>query len=186
MQTVSTESEGGAVADEKMRTGSVTSRRGRIKAARINTGLIIDGAADDETVRAAIEALKRISTGDVSAARGIESAGEINVGVSYKSAADSGPDEIAAQLVALRQALGDASGAGAPAEVGQAAAMTDQIIDSMRKRRPNSLRRPKAKRVRELVDVLARAGMLVETASGCATAVATALQLALDILGKIH
>ena len=174
------------MADENLRTGSVTSRRGRIKAARINTGLIVDGAADGETVRAAIQALKRISTGEVSAGRGIESAGEINVGISYRSAGDSGPDEIAAQLVALRQALSDASRAGAPAEIGQAAAMTDQIIDSMRKRGRKSLRRPKTDRVRELVDVLARAGMLVETASGCATAVATALQLALDILGKIH
>lgn len=174
------------MAEENRRTGSVTSRRGRIKAARINTGLIIDGAADSETVRVAIEALKRISTGEVSAGRSIESAGEINVGVSYRSAADSGLDEIATQLVALRRALSDASGVGAPAEIDQAAVMTDQIIDSMRKRGRKSLRRPKADRVRDLVDVLARAGMLVETASGCATAIATALQIALDILAKIH
>jgi hypothetical protein len=171
--------------DMNRRTGNVTSRRGRIKAQRINTGLTIEGAADSETVRAATEALGRLQTGDVTAARGIDSAGEINVGISYDLTADSEAAEIRRHLLALQQLLHTAAEEGGPAEVSLAASLTDQLIASTESGQKGQ-GHPKAERVREIVNVLARAGMTVETASACATAVAEALKLALEVFGMIH
>lgn len=167
------------------RTGSVASRRGRVKAARINTGLTMEGAANSDTLRAATEALGRLRTGDVSAGRGIDSAGEINVGISYQAAAGTDAAEIGQRLLSVRQLLDTAAARGGPAEVGLAASLTDQIVASLGAGHQEQ-GQPKAERVRELVSVLSRAGMTVETASACASAVAAALNIALDILTIIH
>jgi hypothetical protein len=165
------------------RTGNVTSRRGRIKAQSINTGLTIEGSAGDDAVHAATEALTRLRTGDVEAARGIDSAGQINTGISYDLAAGSKTTEIARHLLTLRQLLDSAAEGDAPVEVSVAASLADQLISWTEQGTDDG--HTWVERLRELVHVLASAGMTVETASACAVAISTALKLALDILNMI-
>lgn len=178
-----TMNEGGRpLAKTDRQTGSITSRRGRIKAESINTGLTIEGSVGDDTVRAATEALTRLRTGNVEAARGIDSAGQINAGISYDLASAKN-SEIARHLFAVRQLLDSAKGEGAPVELSIAASLADQLISWTEQGTNDS--HPWVERLRELVRVLASAGMTVETASACAVAISTALKLALDIIKMI-
>jgi len=103
---------------DQPKTGSVTSKSGKVTVrGKIVTGMDLEGALSDETLKAALETMRQLNTGDVSGAEGVE-AGEIIVGFRYLNPQAPTKEAFTAELQALRQELaGLAAAPDAPAEI---------------------------------------------------------------------
>ena len=169
------------------RTGRVSSRRGKIKAEGINTGLAIDGAIDQAVITAALACLSHLQTGDVEAARGIETAGTINVGVHYSNQPNRASSDLTAALESLRSTLvGGTDDASRPEAFAQAVVTVDQILDGVAGLADVDAAPLVRDRLRQLIVLLTRTGDTVYKAGETAGSIGTALNAALELYKSAH
>jgi hypothetical protein len=159
------------------KTGSVTSKSGKvIVKGKIITGLDIEGAASDETLQAALEAMQHLQTGDVSGAEGVE-AEEIVTGFRYFNPEAPTRESFVAELQALRQQLADLAAAPEiPAAVGHAVETLDEVVVETQKEQP--LPRRIINRLRETISFISDAGKALDAASKAGPLILQAIVIA--------
>lgn len=147
----------------KPRTGSVTSRSGKVTARRVITGIEIEGAASDEILKAALEVMDRLHSGGVSGAQGVEVSEDIVTGFRYLNPQAPDRESFVAELKALRDVLAELQKQPeAAAEVEVAARSLDDAIAEAQKKEP--LRKLVVNRLRDTVEFITDAGKALEAA----------------------
>jgi hypothetical protein len=163
----------GEMAD-KPRTGSVRAKN--IKARNVVVGVDIEGAASDEVLKAALEAMGR-PTGDVTATETLEVSQDIVVGFRYLNPQAPDREDFVAELGALREMLADlAKGPGAPPEARAAAASLDDAIDEAKKKEP--LGKLVVNRLRDTLEFITDASKALQAADKAGPLVLKALPAA--------
>jgi len=141
----------------------------------IVVGLKIQGAADDETVKIALDAMERIQPGSVRAGKDIK-AKSIITGVSLQYFDPDQPDRdsFLAELQALRQQLSELAGSSdVPAEVGEAVSSIDEVVTETQKDKPVTKRI--VNRLRETVEFIGDASKVLDAASKAGPLIAQAI-----------
>ena len=172
---------------DQPKTGSVTSKSGKITVrGKIVTGIDLDGAVDDETLKLALESLQRLNTGKVSGDQGVE-AEEIVTGLRYLNPQAPTRQAFAEEVKTLQQDLQTlAAGPAASVEIEAAVETLAGVQAEVQKEKP--LPRRIVYRLRETIALLADAGQVLDAASNAtpllikATATATLLYQAAQTL----
>lgn len=100
-------------------------------------GVEIEGAASDEVLTAALEAMDCLSTGDVSGAQGVEASDDIVTGFRYLDPQTPDREAFVADLKALREVLDELKKQpGATAEIEAVAKSLDDAITEAQKKEP--------------------------------------------------
>jgi hypothetical protein len=148
---------------DKPRTGSVTSRSGKVSARRIITGVEIQGAASDAVLKAALEVMDRLHTGGVSGAQGVEVSEDVVTGFRYLNPQAPDRETFVAELKALRDVLAELQKQPEAAADAQVAARSlDDAIAEAEKKEP--LGKLVIRRLRDTVEFITDAGKALEAA----------------------
>lgn len=119
------------------KTGDVSSESGKVSARNIITGIDIQGAADDEVLKSALEAMQYLQTGSVKGAKGVEAQEDIVTGFRYLNPEAPTRESFIAELKALREDLATLAAApDAPAEVAAAVESLDETVIEAQKEKP--------------------------------------------------
>ena len=146
---------------DKPRTGRVSARN--IKARNIITGIDIEGAASDEVLMAALEAMDHLSTGDVTATETLEARQDIVVGFRYLNPEAPDRESFVAELGVLREMLAEVQAQpGAAPEVQAAADSLDDAIAEAGKKEP--LGKRVVNRLRDTLEFITDASKALEAA----------------------
>jgi hypothetical protein len=160
---------------DKPRTGSVTAKN--IRARRIIAGVEIEGAASDEVLKAALEAMDRLSTGDVRAAETMDVSEDIVTGFRYLNPQSPDREAFVAELQALREVLADLQKQpGAASEIEAAAQSLDTAIEEAAKKEP--LGKLVVKRLRDTLEFITDASKTLEAADKAGSLILKALPAA--------
>lgn len=159
---------------DQPQSGSVTSKSGHIKVTgKIVTGINIEGAASDDVLKAAVEAMKSLNTGQVSAALGIE-AGEIVTGLQYLNPQAPTREDFAKDAKALRAELAALTAQpDTPAAAKHAVESLDEVIAETEKEQP--VTRRVINRLRETLEFITDAGKALDTAHKAAPLITKAI-----------
>ncbi len=134
-----------------------------IRARRIIAGIEIEGAASDEVLKAALEAMDRLSTGDVRAAETMDVSEDIVTGFRYLNPQSPDREAFVAELQALREVLADLqSEPEAASEVEAAAQSLDTAIAEAGKKEP--LGKLVVNRLRDTLEFITDASKALEAA----------------------
>jgi hypothetical protein len=148
---------------DKPRTGSVTSKSGKVSARRIITGVEIDGAASDAVLKSAIDLMDRLHSGGVSGATGVEVSEDIVTGFRYLNPQAPDRESFVAELKALREALAHVQEQPEAAADAEAAARSlDDAIGEAQKKEP--LGKLVVRRLRDTLEFVTDAGKALEAA----------------------
>ncbi len=145
------------------RSGSVTSKSGKVTARRIITGVEIEGAASDEVLKAALEMMDRLSSGGVSGAGGVEAGEDIVTGFRYLNPQAPSREAFVAELKALQASVAELRRqpeAAADAEMA-GRSLDDAIVEAEKKERLGQL---VVRRLRDTVEFITNAGKALEAA----------------------
>ena len=160
---------------DKPRTGSVSAKN--IRARSIVTGVDIEGTASDEVLKAALEAMDRLSTGDVAATETLEVSEDIVVGFRYLNPEAPDRESFVAELGALREMLADlAKAPEAASEIAAAAGSLDDAIDEAAKKEP--LGKLVINRLRDTLEFITDASKALEAANKAGPLILKALPTA--------
>lgn len=158
------------------KTGSVTSKSGKVTARNIVTGIDIQGVTSDEVLKAAMETIQHMRTGGVSGAQGVEVSGDVITGVRLRHFDPQSPtrEGFVAELKTLREELAVvADEPDTPAEAKDALESLDETIGEAEKKEP----RPKRliNRLGETLEYITGASKALEAASKAGPLLANAL-----------
>ncbi len=160
---------------DKPRTGSVTAKN--IRARRIIAGVEIEGAASDEVLKAALEAMDRLSTGDVRAAETMDVSEGIVTGFRYLNPQSPDREAFVAELQALREVLADLQKQPeAASEIEAAAQSLDTAIEEAGKKEP--LGKLVVKRLHDTLEFITDASKALEAADKAGSLILKALPAA--------
>ncbi len=160
---------------DKPRTGSVTAKN--IRARRIIAGVEIEGAASDEVLKAALEAMDRLSTGDVAASESLEVSEDIVTGFRYLNPQSPDRQAFVAELQALREVLADLQKQPeAASEIEAAAQSLDTAIEEAGKKEP--LGKLVVKRLHDTLEFITDASKALEAADKAGSLILKALPAA--------
>lgn len=167
-----------------IQTGTVKAAGDMSVGGDIVAGILLEGASNDEVIRAALETVSRInigSTGDVTSGGRMEVRGDIVTGVSvrlhYLNPQAPDRESFVAELQSLRATLAELQKQPqAPAEVEAAAKSLDEAIGEAQKKEP--LGKLVVRRLHDAVEFIADAGKLLETADRLAPLVGKAISTA--------
>jgi hypothetical protein len=163
---------------QQARTGSVTARN--ISARRIIVGVEIEGAASDEVLKAALEAMDRLHTGDVSADESLQASEDIVTGFRHLNPQAPERQDFVAELKALRQVLADLQAQPEAAVEAEAAAKSlDDAIAEAQKKQP--LGKLVVKRLRDTLEFVTDAAKALEAADRAGPLIAKAIPSAVAL-----
>jgi hypothetical protein len=159
------------------KTGSVTSKSGRIKiGGEVVTGIKIQGEVSDETLQAALNTLHHLQTGGVSGAKGVEIKGDFISGLQFSHLDPEHPtlEGFLAELKLLRQQVAALAGEpDAPLEAQEAVKSLDDTITAAEQEKP--LARRVVSRLQEAMGFITDAGKTLEAAGKAGPLLAQAL-----------
>lgn len=164
----------------KGRTGSVTSKKGKVTARRIVTGIDIEGAASDEVLQTALEAMDHLQTGGVSGAEGVEVSEEIVTGFRYLNPQAPDREQFMAELRQLRAELAALSQeAGVPPAAADAVESLDEVIAEAKQEEPRARRI--INRLRETVEFISDVGKALDAAHKAGPLILEAIPVAMGL-----
>lgn len=164
----------------KTRTGSVSSKSGKVRARRIITGIEIEGADSNDVVKAALEVMDHLWTGDVSGAQGVEAGEEIVTGFRYLRPQAPDREAFVAELQSLKETLAQwQKQVKAPAVVEAATRSIDEALAEAKKKEP--LGKLIVKRLRDSVEFITEAGKALDAADKAGAVIAKVLPIAVAL-----
>jgi nucleotide-binding universal stress UspA family protein len=164
----------------KGRTGSVTSKKGKVTARRIVTGIDIEGAASDEVLQTALEAMDHLQTGGVSGAEGVEVSEEIVTGFRHLNPQAPDRQQFLAELQQLRQDLAAvAREPDVPREAAAAVEALDGALVEAKKEQP--LVKVIVNRLRDTVEFISDAGKALDAAHKAGPLILKAIPVAMGL-----
>lgn len=165
---------------KKSRTGSITSASGKISARKINTGIMIEGVADDKVLNAALKTMNQLNTGNIEGVLGVEVSDEINVGFHYLNIKNPDRKSFIDELESLREILTSAQEEpNTSIETNPAIESLDETIIEAKKEKP--LGKRVINRLRETLEFITEAGETLDIATQAGSVIAKAIPLTIAL-----